>query len=70
MEPCRHTGPVLCLYQPTIKLAAQVYFGTSNLAAVLGVPAPNLERWIRGDGAPDLETFRRILDIVVRDGER
>lgn len=61
---------MLDLYQPTIKLAVQIYLGTSNLAAVLGVPVLNLEHWIRGDGAPDLETFRRILDIVVRHGER
>jgi len=60
---------VLYLYQPTIKLAMRICLGTNNLAAVLGVPALNLERWIRGDGTPDLETFRRILDIVVRHGE-
>ena len=60
---------MLYLYQPAIRLAVQISLGTANLAAVLGVPALNLERWIRGDGTPDLETFRRILDIVVRHGE-
>ena len=70
MEPRPYTGPVLYLYQPTIKLALQVVMGTSNLSAVLRVPQVKLEQWIRGDGTPDLETFRRILDIVVRHGER
>jgi len=61
---------VLDLYQPTIKLAMQVVMGASNLAAVIRVPREDLERWVRGYGTPDLETFRRILDIVVRHGGR
>jgi hypothetical protein len=61
---------VLDLYQPTIKLALQVVMGAGNLAAVLRVPQVNIERWMRGDGTPDLEMFRRILDIVVRHGPR
>ena len=69
MEPRPHTGPVLYLYQPAISLAVQISLGTANLAAVLGVPPLAIEHWIRGDGTPDLETFRRILDIVVRHGE-
>ena len=51
-------------YADVLKAAAQTVGGERKLAAFLDVSPHELQRWMKGDGAPPLPAFLLALDLA------
>jgi hypothetical protein len=54
-------------YRVALARAAELLGGASFLARRLQVSMPELTRWLAGDDAPSMETFLKVVDIVLED---
>lgn len=52
------------LYADSLRLAAETVGGVGRLAAVIHLPAEQLNAWISGNGIPPLEAFLAALDVI------
>lgn len=55
----------LSVYVRTLLKAAELMGGRKKLAAHLGAPAAELEKWISGDAVPSLPVFLKAVDLIL-----
>ena len=54
-------------YRAALVRAAELLGGASPLARRLQVPMPELTRWLAGDEVPSMDTFLKVVDMLLED---
>ena len=55
------------VYSRAVRKAAEMVGGRERLAAVLQVPAAEIETWILGEKKPPRDIFLRVVDLLIED---